>query len=116
MSRALHSLVLALALALLAGCVAYTPVPVAPPSPQPRFEQSWAAAVGAMADQGVTITSQDRATGAIRGQRGGATVTALVQTLAGGQVQVSFESTGAPDPDPDLARRLRESFVRRMGR
>ena len=84
MSRALHSLVLALALAMLAGCVAYAPVPVAPPSPQPRFEQSWAAAVGAMVDQGVTITVQDRAAGAIRGQRGSATVTALVQTLAGG--------------------------------
>ena len=111
--RVLLSLVLALVLAVLAGCVAYVPAPAA--SPQPRFEQSWAAALGAMGDQGVTITAQDRAAGAIRGQRAGATVTALVQTLAGGQVQVSFESTGRPDPDPDLVRRLRESFVRRMG-
>ena len=44
----------------LGACVAYAPYPV---SPQQRFDQSWAAAAGAMSDQGVTITSQNRGAG-----------------------------------------------------
>jgi len=116
MSRALHSLVFVIGLMVLGGCVVYEPVPMAQPSPQQRFDRSWTAAAGAMTDQGVTITSQDRGAGAIRGQRMGIAVTALVQSQADGGVQVSFETTGASGQDPDLTRRLRESFLRRMGR
>lgn len=116
MSRASTWLALAIGLASLGGCVVYEPVPMSQPSPQQRYEQSWAAAAAAMTDQGVTITSQDRGAGAIRGQRSGVNVTALVQTQADGNVQVSFETAGAPGAEPELARRLRESYLRRMGR
>ena len=45
----------------LGGCVVYEPVPVVPqPTVQQSFDRSWAAAAGALADQGVTITAQDR--------------------------------------------------------
>jgi hypothetical protein len=117
MRRDLTSLTLVLVLAGLGGCVAYTPVPVtAPqPSPQQRFDRSWAAAAGAMTDQGVTITSQDRGAGVIRGARAGVPVTATVQTQADGNVQVSFETVGAAEKDPGLTQRLRESYLRRMG-
>jgi hypothetical protein len=118
--RVLSCLALAGALAMLSACVAYTypPVPVAAPqpSPQQRYEQSWAAAAGAMADQGVTITAQDRGAGVIRGARAGVPVTAAVSTQADGNVQVSFETVGAAEKDPGLTQRLRESFLRRMGR
>ena len=118
MSRALPSLVLALAFTLLGGCVVYEPVPVAAPQPtaQQRYDQSWAAAVSAMTEQRVKITSQDRGAGAIQGDRVGIVVTAMVRTQADGSVQVSFETVGAADKDPGLAKRLRESYLRRMGR
>jgi predicted small lipoprotein YifL len=119
MSRRLKSLALALALATLGGCVAYTPVPVpvaAPqPSPQQRFDRAWSAAAGAMADQGVVVSTQDRGTGVMRGARAGVPVTATVQTQADGNVQVSFETVGAAEKDPGLTQRLRESYLRRMG-
>jgi len=118
MHRAMKPLALALALVALGGCVVYEPVPVtAPqPSPQQRYERSWAAAAGAMSDQGVTITAQDRGAGVIRGGRAGVSVTATVQTQADGNVQVSFETVGAAEKDPGLTQRLRDSYVRRMGR
>ena len=118
MRHALNSLALALGLTLLGGCVVYEPVPVAAPqpSPQQRFERSWAAANDAMMDQGVTITSQDRGSGVIRGHRVGVPVTATVQTEADGSVQVSFETVGAAEKDPGLTQRLRESYLRRIGR
>jgi hypothetical protein len=117
MLRCLKSLAFAVALATLGGCVAYTPVPVAAPqpSPQQRFDRSWSAAAGAMADQGVTISAQDRGAGVIRGARAGVPVTATVQTQADGNVQVSFETVGAAEKDPGLTQRLRESYLRRMG-
>jgi len=118
MPRPLHLLATALLLAILAGCVAYAPVPMAAPQPTPqqRFESSWAAAANAMTDQGVAITAQDRGAGVIRGNRAGVPVTANVTIEANGNVQVSFETVGAAEKDPGLTQRLRESYLRRMGR
>jgi hypothetical protein len=103
---------------LVNGCVVYEPVPVASPSvsaPQ-RFDRSWNAATGAMVDQGLTIVSQDRAAGVIRGTRGDIAIVATLQTLADGRVQVKFGSTGATNADPDLIHRVSDSYDRRMGR
>jgi hypothetical protein len=98
----------------LAGCVVYEPVPVASPqlSMQQRFDRSWAAASGAMYDEGVTITSQDRDAGVIRGNKGADSIVATVQTLADGRIQVKFDSKG----DPALVHRVSQSYDRRMGR
>ena len=103
---------------LVNGCVVYEPVPVASSSlnaPQ-RFDRSWNAATGAMADQGLTIVSQDRGAGVIRGTRGDIAIVATLQTLADGRVQVKFDSTGATSADPGLIHRVSESYERRMGR
>jgi hypothetical protein len=118
MPRTLHSLAIALLLAMLSGCVAYAPVPMAAPQPTPqqRFDSSWAAAANAMTDQGVAITAQDRGAGVIRGSRAGVPVTANVKVEADGNVQVSFETVGAAEKDPGLTQRLRDSYLRRMGR
>ena len=94
----------------LAGCVVYEPVPVQQ-SAQSRYDQSWNAATGAMADQGVSITTQDRGAGVIRGARGSANVQASVRTLANGSVEVRITSS-----DSNLANRISESYDRRMGR
>ena len=90
----------------LSGCVVYEPVPV-----QSRYDQSWNAATGAMADQGVSVTTQDRGAGVIRGTRGNANVEASVRTLADGRVEVRITSS-----DSSLAGRISDSYDRRMGR
>jgi hypothetical protein len=104
---------------LLSSCVAYVPAytpVVSQPTTQQRFDRSWDAANGAMYDQGLTITAQDRGAGVIQGQRGGITITTTLQTLADGGVQVKFASKGDDRADPDLVRRVSDSFDRRMGR
>ena len=102
--RALFCLLLLFS--VLAGCVVYEPVPV-----QSRYDQSWNAATGAMADQGVSVTTQDRGAGVIRGTRSSASVQASVRTLANGSVEVRITSS-----DSNLANRISESYDRRMGR
>jgi hypothetical protein len=100
---------------LLCGCVVYEPVAVGP-SPAQRFDRSWSAALDAMIDQGVTIEAQNRDAGAIRGNRGGIVITAQVQTLADGRIQVRFDQSGATSTDPGLIHRVSDSYDRRMGR
>ena len=104
--RAVRALLCLLSFSALAGCVVYEPVPV-----QSRYDQSWNAATGAMADQGVSVTTQDRGAGVIRGTRGGASVEASVRSLADGRVEVRIHSS-----DSSLASRISESYDRRMGR
>ena len=117
MNLKLRRLVIVSALLSLGACVVYEPVPVSPQTTlQQRFDRSWSAAAGAMSDQRLTITSQDRATGVIRGERGGITITATIETLADGRIQVKFGSTGDNRADPGLMQRVSDSYDRRMGR
>jgi len=111
----IRALLLAGFVLALGGCVVYEPV-VVQPSPQQRFDRSWDAAGGALADQGVTITAQDRGAGVLRGERGGVGITASVRTLADGRIEVKFDQTGATGSDPNLVHRISESYDRRMGR
>ena len=68
-----RSTVLALCAALsLASCV-YDPYYLQQPTTQQRYDRSWSAAAGALTDQGLTITAQDRGSGIIRGERAGVT-------------------------------------------
>ena len=111
----IRALLLAGFVLALGGCVVYEPV-VVQPSPQQRFDRSWDAAGGALADQGVTITAQDRGAGVIRGTRDGINIAASVQTLADGSIQVKFDQSGATSSDPNLIHRVSDSYDRRMGR
>jgi len=96
----------------LAACVVYEPAPYQAPS---TYDRAWAAAIGAMQDQGVTINDQDRAAGVLRGARGPTGVTAVVRTRPDGRVQVEFNTTGTSS-DTGLVERIGESYNRRMGR
>jgi hypothetical protein len=116
MHRRLQLAAFLLAACTLSGCVVYEPVPVSQPTLQQRFDRSWSAAAGAMSDEGVTISAQDRGAGMIRGTRGGALVTASVQTLADGRIQVRFDAVGPSGSDTAFLHRLSESYDRRMGR
>ena len=85
-------------------------VPGAPAS----FDRSFAAASGAMRDQGLTVTSEDRNTGTIVGKLEGGTVTASVRQQADGSVRVQFDASGMRDPG--VIDRVSRSYDRRMGR
>jgi len=120
MNRMLSALIIAggLALTLLGGCTYVQTVPGGTYAPYPpsTFEQTWAAALGAMGDEGVQIVSANRDSGAIRGIRGAINVTAIVQTRADGGVQVEFNTSGDIDSDPSLNQRIVNDYNRRMGR
>ncbi|NLP63791.1 hypothetical protein [Paraburkholderia sacchari] len=99
----------------LAGCPYYYAPPPGTVVMQPAsFDRSFAAAAGAMSDEGVAITVQDPGTGAIAGTAAGGTVTANVRQQADGSVMVQFNSGTAQDPT--LLGRINRSYDRRMGR
>jgi len=92
-------------------------VPVAPtvvPGAPASFDRSFAAASGALRDQGLTVTSEDRNTGTIVGKLEGGTVTASVRQQADGSVRVQFDANGMRDPG--VIDRVSRSYDRRMGR
>ena len=106
-----------LAAALIAGCTYYEVAPgVYATSSPTSFDRSWSAAVGALEDQGVRITSQDRGTGQVRGTRDGIDVLANVRTQADGSVRVEYNTSGATARDPALIDRISRAYDRLMGR
>ncbi|WP_321787086.1 hypothetical protein [Paraburkholderia sp. J94] len=99
----------------LAGCPYYYAPPPGTVVMQPAsFDRSFAAAAGAMRDEGLTMTVQDPGTGAIAGTIDGSTVTANVRQQGDGSVIVQFNSADARDPS--LLGRISRSYDRRMGR
>jgi hypothetical protein len=113
MRNALFRIAIVGTLAALAGCVVYD----APPgyyatSPSPSvFDRSWSAASGALRDQGVQVSREDRSSGVIEGQAGAARVSARVFTQADGNVRVEFNTS-----DSALAQRISNAYEARMGR
>jgi len=111
MMRKLRWLAMIAAVCSVSACYYPYPYAVATPSLQERYDRSWAAASGAMYDQGLAVTQQDRSTGVIRGERGGTVIMATLQTTPDGSVQVKFDSR-----DASLVDRVTDSYNRRMGR
>lgn len=100
------------AVLMVAGCAYYGyPVPTSAPA---GFDRSFGAAAGAMRDQGLAISVEDRSSGTIVGRIGGGTVTASVRQQADGSVRVQFDATGSRDPA--LIDRVSRSYDSRMGR
>jgi hypothetical protein len=117
MKRTVKWLHLSIALLLIGGCTYYETAPgVYSTTPPSKFDRSFSAVVGAFQDQGVSITSQDRSSGVVRGSSGGIDVSAMVQTQADGSVRVDFNTSGTTNKDPDLINRITQSYHRRMGR
>ena len=101
----------------VAGCVVYETAPgVYSTAPSNTFERSWAAAVGAFADEGVQVTEHDRSAGTISGHLGDTLVTAVVLRQADGSVKVEFAVSGNVAANPSLNDRIVGSYNRRMGR
>lgn len=111
----LRRLCLIFALGLgLGGCVYYEPVPAyGPPS---NYDRAWSAALGAVQDAGIQITTSDPATGLIRGGKDGIDATVSVVRQADRSVRVQFDTRGATERDPGLSNRFSQAYDRRMGR
>jgi hypothetical protein len=107
------TVVVVVSFAALAGCATNEPPPAPPPSP---FDRAWNAALGAAQDEGVRVTSADRASGVIRGSRDQQEVTINLQTQADGNVRVEMSARGPKGSDPGLAGRISRAYDRRMGR
>lgn len=113
MSRAAGGLlVLVLAGLLATGCVVYEPAYYPSPS---TYDRAWSAALGALQDAGVQITSSDSATGIIRGAKDGVPVSVSVVRQADGRTRVQFDAQGT-ERVPGLADRFSQAYERRMGR
>ena len=110
--------VTAATLALLGGCAYYPAAPYpAPVSYGPStFDRAYDAALGALSDQGLRITAQDRAGGNVVGTRGPLTVTATVRPQADGTTRVEFKTSGEQPQDADISQRVLASYHARMGR
>ena len=108
----------ACSVALLSACTYYQTAPATTSSSSSlsKFDQSWSATVGAFSDQGVRITSEDRAAGVVQGTRNGIHVTGNVRQQADGSVRVQFDTSGDKSRDPGLMDRITRSYQGRMGR
>jgi len=80
------------------------------------FERAWSAALGAVQDAGVQVTSSDPNAGEIRGIRDGIDVAVTVSRQPDGRTRVQFDAKGPTDRDPGLPTRFSDAYDRRMGR
>lgn len=96
----------------LPGCVVYDPYYYAGSS----FDRAWNAALGAVQDAGVQVSSAEPTTGLIRGSKSGIDVTVTVARQADASTRVQFDSKGPTQNDPGLADRFSRAYDRRMGR
>jgi len=104
------------AAAALSGCVAYPYYPPGTYAPS-TFDRAYDAALGALSDQGLSITSQDRASGTIVGSRGAFAVAATVRPQPDGTTQVAFTPRGeASAQDAGVVQRVVSAYNARMGR
>ena len=87
----------------------------APPTVN-KFDQSWSAASGALVDQGVNITSQNRGAGIVQGTIDGSVVKITLLSQANGSVRVEFDTSGTTKHDRAVIEQIASSYNRRMGR
>ena len=116
--KKLVTLIFIISIPMLSACVYHTPAPgtYTTTSSVSKFDRSWSAAIGALGDQNVRITSQERVAGVIQGVRNGINVTGTIRQQADGSVRVQFDTSGATSQDPGLIDRITQSYNRRMGR
>lgn len=95
--------------AALFGCATAGPEPT-------TYDRAWNAAVGALDEVGVQVTTSDRPSGQIRGTHNGVPVAVSIVRLPDGRTRVQFEAKGAKARDPELPGRFLDAYERRMNR
>lgn len=79
-------------------------------------DRAFEAALAALDELGVQVTSSDRATGQIRGTRNGADVAVNVVKQADGRTRVQFDAKGAKGRERELPGRFVEAYEKQMDR
>jgi hypothetical protein len=119
LGRIVLGVAVAMAAALVGACTYYVSEPgyvSGLPPPAASFDRSWSAVLAAFGDQGVPISTADRAAGVVRGSRDGINVTANVRSQTDGSVRVEFNTSGSTTRDPGLIDRISRAYDQRMGR
>ena len=101
-----------LALAGLAGCASAPPGTV--PDSHSSYDRTFDTAVGAMADQKMAFSRQDRRNGVIVAELKGDSIIATLQVQYYGTIQVVFTPQGAAHADAGLLKRVVDSYNLRM--
>jgi hypothetical protein len=99
---------------LATGCVVYEPVPAY--AVTSTTDRAWNAALGAVQDASVRISSADQGSGQIRGTKDGVDVSVSVVRQPDGRTRVQIDSKGPSGHDTALAERISAAYERRMGR
>ena len=112
--KILRLLLLFAVCAIATSCVVYEAQPAYYNSAS-TYDRAWSAALGALQDSGVTVTSADSSGGVIRGSKDGMDVSVSVVRQPDGRTKVQFDSRNS-QLDPTLASRFSDAYERRMGR
>lgn len=113
MRSCVAALMLALAtLSMLGSCASAQPGRV--PDSLVGFDRTFDAAMGALVDQKMTVTHQDRRHGSIDAKAGNAVVAVTLRTLPDGAIRVAFDLQGDSSADPGLLARVTDAYNARM--
>ena len=110
--KAIIIIALTLTTLLITSCTYYQTAPAS----TSKFDQSWSAAIGALSDQGVHISTQNRGAGVIQGTRNGVMITINLIRQGNGGVRVEFDTSGTTQNDRTVIERVASSYNSRMGR
>ena len=100
---------IALVAAALLGCASA-------PESTSTADRAFDAALGALGDVGVQVTTSDRPSGQIRGTRDAIPVAVSIVRLPDGRTRVQFDAKGTKARDPELPGRFLDAYERRMNR
>jgi hypothetical protein len=98
----------------IGGCAASAPGRVA--DSQASFDRTYDMALGAMSDQRMIFSAQDRRQGRIVGSIDGITLSAAIQPIADGTTRVSFEAGGKTEADVAMLKRVADAYNARMSK
>ncbi|HRY87822.1 MAG TPA: hypothetical protein P5163_15580 [Rubrivivax sp.] len=80
------------------------------------YDRSFDSMVGALTDQKLAVSRQDRRAGTAVGTDGGAEITGTLSVLPDGSYRVSFRQSGEAADRPDLLKKVVASFNERMAK
>jgi hypothetical protein len=105
-----------LVLGLLAACSSNPPgtMPGRVPDSMVGYNRTFDTALGAMADQKMTISEQDRRNGRIVGELDGQTITTTLQPMHDGTLRVNFVPQSDSADATALVQRVAASYNARM--
>jgi len=103
---------------IVSGCYYYEPYPVyyPPAPPYPSYDYIWDSAIRAAQDVGIQITSTNRNTGTVFGQRDKVGVTIQVIQQPDGKTRVEVTTEGTKGSGSAVSDDFYGAFNRYMGR